>query len=419
MGGVRPGAGFESPAAMRHRWLVGIFAFCAAWAVLVAVVSNDRNHQMWGDIAAVGYGLALLALLAVRHSRAVDLAIGLAFLGGLVVPLGYLAVRSMYQPEVAVVAHSGLSLLHHGTPYRSPAALAKLQKVNDYNPYLPLMALFGLPSALWGGELNLLTDPRVWFGIVFVAVFWLALRRGGARDPGRWTFLVAATPVIAFELAVGGTDVPMVAFLCLGFAYLWQRKPVLAGLALGIGASMKATAWPALLVAVALLAIRDGKQAVSRFALTAVGVVAVCVGPFLASDPKALVVNTIEFPLGLAGITSAAQSPLPGEIISKTWPGTGHTIVVAMLVLAGLAVAASLVFKPPRSVPRAVALLAGAMTLMFVLAPSTRFGYFIYPAALAIWVYAAWVGRKADDDELGEIAVDFLPARVPEGPPPT
>jgi hypothetical protein len=82
-------------------------------------------------------------------------------------------------------------------------------------------------------------------------------------------------------------------------------------------------------------------------------------------------------------------------------------------------VAASLVFKPPRSVPRAVALLAGAMTLMFVLAPSTRFGYFIYPAALAIWVYAAWVGRKADDDELGEIAVGFLPARVPEGPPPT
>ena len=66
-----------------------------------------------------------------------------------------------------------------------------------------------------------------------------------------------------------------------------------------------------------------------------------------------------------------------------------------MLALAGLAVAASLVFKPPRSVPRAVVLLAGAMTLMFVLAPSTRFGYFIYPAALAIWLLAAWVGRKA------------------------
>jgi hypothetical protein len=93
--------------------------------------------------------------------------------------------------------------------------------------------------------------------------------------------------------------------------------------------------------------------------------------------------------------------------------------VVVLLALAGLAVAASLVFKPPRSVPRAVVLLAGAMTLMFVLAPSTRFGYFIYPAGLAIWLLAVWVGRREEEAELGEITVDFLPARVPEGPPAT
>ena len=78
-----------------------------------------------------------------------------------------------------------------------------------------------------------------------------------------------------------------------------------------------------------------------------------------------------------------------------------------------------LVFRPPTSVPRAVALLAGAMTLMFVLAPSTRVGYFIYPAGLSIWVFAAWAGRRADadEDDLGEISVDFLPARVPDVPP--
>ena len=35
------------------------------------------------------------------------------------------------------------------------------------------------------------------------------------------------------------------------------------------------------------------------------------------------------------------------------------------------------------------------------------------------WLLAVWVGRKADEDELGEIAVDFLPARVPDGPPAT
>ena len=112
----------------------------------------------------------------------------------------------------------------------------------------------------------------------------------------------------------------MVAFLCLGFAYLWQRKPVLAALALGIAASMKATAWPALVVAVALLWVRDGRRAVRTFTLIAVGVVVVCVGPFLINHPKALVVNTIKFPLGLAGVISAAQSPLIGHLIASTWP---------------------------------------------------------------------------------------------------
>jgi hypothetical protein len=432
---------------MRRRWLVGIFAVSAVWAIAVAVVSNDNVHQTWGQMAAVGYGLALAIVLVVRHSRTADIALGVAFLGGLVVPLGYLAARGLWQPEVWVVARSGMTLIHHGTPYANPAALARTQQPNDYNPYLPVMALFGLPRAFF--DLGLLTDPRVWFGLVFLGVFWLSLRQGGARDPGRWTLLVAATPVIAFELAVGGTDVPMVAFLCLGFAYLWpplagrpaltgrdgaprtrwgrsagnatatalQYRPVLAGLALGIGASMKATAWPALLVAAALLWATEGKRAVRNFALTALGVMVVCVGPFVFVHPKALVVNTIEFPLGLASVQSAARSPLPGYLIASTWGHTGHTVVVVLLGLAGLAIALSLVLRPPRSVPRAVALLAGAMTLMFVLAPSTRVGYFIYPAALAIWVLAARAGRQADEELLGEIDVSFLPADVPETPP--
>jgi len=400
---------------MRRRWLAGIFAVSTIWAILVAVISNDHVHQLWGEVAAVGYGLALAVVLVLRHARTADIALGVAFIGGLIVPLSWLAASGQWQPEVGVVANSGWALIHHGTPYADPAALASTLDPNAYNPYLPVMALFGLPRAFF--NLGLLTDPRVWFGVVFLGIFWLALREGGARDPGRWAVLVAGTPVIAFELAVGGTDVPMVAFLCLGFAYLWVSKPGLAGLALGIGASMKATAWPALLVAVALLWVRDGSLAVRRFALAALGVMAVCLGPFIIGHPKAIVVNTIRFPLGLASVKSDARSPLPGYLIASTWPGAGHTIVVAMLALAGLAVAASLVFKPPRSVPRAVMLLAGAMTLMFVLAPSTRVGYFIYPAGLAIWVFAVWAGRRADEADLSEIAVDVLPARVPDVPP--
>ena len=400
---------------MRRRWLVGIFAVSALWAILVAVISNDQVHQLWGEMSAVGYGLALAVVLVLRHARNTDIALGVSFLGGLIMPLGWLAARGLWQPEVGVVANSGWTLIHQGTPYADPAVLAGTMDADAYNPYLPVMSLFGLPRAFF--NLGLLTDPRLWFGAVFLLVFWLALREGGARDPGRWAVLAAGSPVIAFELAVGGTDVPMVAFLCLGFAYLWVRKPVLAGLALGIGASMKATAWPALLVAVVLLWVRESGRTVRRFTLAALGVVAVCIGPFIVGHPKAIVVNTIAFPLGLASVKSAARSPLPGYLIAATWPGIGHTVVVVMLALAGLAVAASLVFKPPRSVPRAVVLLAGAMTLMFVLAPSTRVGYFIYPAGLAIWVFTSWAGRRADADDLGEISVDLLPARVPDVPP--
>jgi len=253
-------------------------------------------------------------------------------------------------------------------------------------------------------DLGLLTDPRIWFGVVFLIVFWFALRRGGAVNPGRWTILVAGSPVIAFELAVGGTDVPMVGFLCLGFALLYHKGrsasvtfAVLAGLALGIASAMKATAWPALVVAVVLILVQDGKKAAWAFAGTALGVVAVCVGPFFVIHPKSLVDNTIKFPLGLASVRSQASSPLLGHIIASTWHTAGNAVVVVLLVLAAVAVGLSLVLRPPRSVTRAVVLLAGAMTLMFVLAPSTRFGYFIYPATLAIWLFAVRAGRLADD----------------------
>ena len=392
--GVRLGAGWQSPAAMPRRWLAAVFGVSAIFASLVAIFSTDSVHQLWGAMAACGYGLAVAAVLGWRK-RGADLALGLSFVGALVLPLAWMAAKALEQPEVAVVARSAVTLIHQGSPYAGVAALANTHDPNNFNPYLPVMALFGLPRALIGG--GALTDPRVWFGVVFLVVFWLALRRGGAQHPARWAILVAASPVIAFELAVGGTDVPMVAFLCLGFALLWAApgqacRPALAGLALGVASAMKATAWPAVIVAIALLAARDGKRAVGAFTATVVAVMAVCVGPFLV-HPRSLVENTIEFPLGLAHVISQASSPLPGHVIADTGR-LGHAIVVAALIVAGLAVVVSLIVRPPRTVPRAVVLLAAAMTVMFVLAPSTRFGYFIYPATLAVWLAAVVAGRR-------------------------
>jgi hypothetical protein len=53
-------------------------------------------------------------------------------------------------------------------------------------------------------------------------------------------------------------------------------------------------------------------------------------------------------------------------------------------------------------VPAATWRLVIGLTAMFVLAPSTRFGYFIYPAALVVWLYVAKAGRAPaaqDPDE--------------------
>src|SRR5215471_12578153 len=104
-------------------------------------------------------------------------------------------------------------------------------------PCLPLMTLFGIPRALLG--FSVLTDPRIWFGVGFMIIFAAALAVTGARDVVRWTVLVTASPVIAFSLSVGGTDVPVLACVCLGLALLWREPhPLLAGLAFGVATAM-------------------------------------------------------------------------------------------------------------------------------------------------------------------------------------
>lgn len=388
--GLRLGDAWRTPVTWPGFWLAGLFAVSAIYAGVFGLVSTEPVHRLWGGIAVAGYGVAMLALLVARGRRwGTDLALAASLLGALLVPLSVMAVRHLQQPEVAVVARSASMLIHHGTPYASAGSLASTTDPNAFNPYLPVMTLFGLPRALFGG--GALTDPRIWFGLAFLFVFAWALRAGGASDTWRWTALVAASPVVALELAVGGTDVPMVACLCLGFALLARGRIALAGVALGIAAGMKATAWPGLVVAIVMLTARDGWRAAVRFTMTAVVVAAVCVGPFLV-HARDLVVNTIKFPLGLAGIQSAAASPLPGHLIAGTGH-TGHSIVVGLLAATAAGVAVILLLRPPRTVPRAVWLLVWAMSLMFVLAPSTRFGYFIYPGTLALWLIAVTTGN--------------------------
>jgi Glycosyltransferase family 87 len=390
---------WQSPRAIPRLWMTIAFTGCAGYAFAMSLVTTNELHRLWGVFAACAYLLAAMAVLAWK-TRGTDLALLISLTGALGVPLSLMAVNRMHQPEVAVINQSASMLVHHGTPYLGPAALAAARSPNIFDPYGPLMTSFGLPRALLG--FAAVTDPRIWFGAGFVVAFGLALAVAGVRDVVRWTALITASPVIAFSLTVGGTDVPVLACQCLGLALLWRRpRPLLAGLTLGAAAAMKATAWPALLVAVVLVAARDGKREAAVMAGAALAVVAVIVGPVMIIEPRALVQNTIAFPLGLASVKSAAVSPLPGRLLAETGR-VGRLFALALLVLAALALVVSVWLRPPRSVPAATWFLVIGLSLMFLLAPATRFGYFVYPVGLLAWLaisQLSWQGSGPGEEE--------------------
>jgi hypothetical protein len=326
----------------------------------------------------------------------------LAGLGGAVfAPLAWMAAAGRAPPEIGVIVRSAALFLRQGTPYVSATALAAAHSPNAYDPYLPALIVFGMPRALLGG--GLLTDPRLWFGAVFAVTFGAALAIAGTPRPGWWVAAVTASPVIAFPLAVGGDDLPVLGLLCLGLAVAASGRdrswlhPVAAGLVLGLAAAMKATAWPALAVAVVLIGARQGRRAAAGFGLAAAAVALFADGPALAVAPGAMAANTIMFPLGMAKVASPAASVLPGHLIAAAGAG-GHWVAVALLVIAGVAVGVSVLVSPLKDVQTAGWRLVIGLTLMFLLAPASRAGYFVYPLGLSAWLLLArpsgpgWLG---------------------------
>ena len=380
-----------------------LLAASALFACAVALFSATSPERLWGLLAAGPYAAAAIAALAGRPGRRIAVAVSLA--GALIVPLAWMAWAGRGQPEVSVVIRSAGLFLHNGTPYQGAHAVATAHNPYVYNPYLPALALFGLPHALFGG--GLLTDPRVWFGVVFVLGFAGTLALSRVPRPWLWTAVVTASPIIAFPLTTGGDDLPVLALICLGLALLravQSPRPmvriILAGATLGLAAAMKATAWPALAVAVVLAAARDGKRPAAWLAAAAIAVPFAVDGPVLISQPAAVVSNTILFPLGLTKIKSPAASFLPGHLIAEAW-GPGHLVAIALVLLAGAGVAASLALRPPRDERAAGWRLVIGLVLMFAFAPASRFGYGVYPLGLACWLLLATPAASGPGDQSG------------------
>ncbi len=400
----------------RSRWAAAWYGLFAVYAGITAVVSAASYERTWGDRAVGAYAVASLVALTWRsHGR--DAAIGVSFVGALIGPLVWLSAKAPPTPDVQVVARSAMLLLRHGNPYISPAELAHLPGHLGYNPYLPAMVLFGIPRAL--GLSGWVSDPRVWLAVATLVLFILAFRIAGRRDAVRCSVLGMGTPIVAFPLALGITDPPILALVCFALALLSRSTRPLstwlpAAIAIGLGCAMKFTAWPALPVLVALVATRDGARAAVKFTAAAVGTMAALVAacaPAALSKPGTLFQNTVLFPLALTHAQTPAASPLPGHLLANTGHA-GHLVAVGLLVAAGLAVTVSLVIRPPADGSAAALRLAIGLAVLFALSPAARFGYFAYPAGLLGWIVLSRVPPAADAQDVDQ---DRLPTDRTEG----
>src|ERR1700733_4979169 len=122
------------PGRGRAVWYAGF----ALYAAGVALFSGPGLDHWWGAWAAGGYAVAaLITLTAARRAWAGRLAVAAAIAGALVAPALWLMTREPTPPDVAVVARSGVLLLHHGTPYLPLASLSAGGWL-AYTPYPPV-----------------------------------------------------------------------------------------------------------------------------------------------------------------------------------------------------------------------------------------------------------------------------------------
>jgi hypothetical protein len=349
-------------------------------------------QRSWGLWAAAGYVLAAVTVM-LRGPRCRTAALIVAVTGALAAPLTWQVtfgdkMSRFGEGSLTVVTRAAVLLLRHGTPYL-PAD--QISRFLDYNPYEPAMTVFGLPAAV--GLHGATGNPRLWMGITTAAVLAAAFRLARPGSVLRCTTFALASPVLALPLTTGLTDPPVLALLGLAFACVaarpGQRIQLAAAIALGTACAIKATAWPALPVIAALLAARHGGRAAARFVVTA-GITATALSAAMAwasvIAPATLLQNTALFPLGLTRYQTAADSPLPGHLLAVTGT-TGRWVAIVLLCAAGLAMTASLVVRPPADTRAAVFRLAVSLALVFTLAPASRWGYFVYPAALVGFVH--------------------------------
>ncbi|MEU7786332.1 glycosyltransferase 87 family protein [Amycolatopsis sp. NPDC049159] len=402
------------------RWDLGFYLVCLAFALPTALKSEFYGYRVWGNFATVAYGFGVLhsgwLLWSAHRGRAPRGVLGSRWCGiaavgllAMILPLALLVIRRLTgvdwlitpfswaaQPEVWVIERSADLLLHHGTPYVDVTALGRPPEVNDYTPYGPVMALFGLPRAVFGGSpvADALTDARWVFALAACACVlgtlkllkWPKVPVGAAQ-------LALACPLTALTWAVAGPDLAIVGLLVLACALAATGRVAWSGLVLALVISAKLIVAPAAAVLAVFVLVRRGKPALARFLAALVATTAALHLPVYLVDPAAFVEHVFRFPLGMGAVRSPAASPLPGHLIA----GLGVVGQVTAFVLVGAAAVAVLVWlvrRPPANGSDALLRVAVGLGALILLTPATRYGYLVYPLVL---LGAHLVFRVAED----------------------
>ncbi len=418
-----------------------LYLASAIFALLTIYTSTNALYQVWGRMALSPFAFGTVAsgvlawvvwrtrrrqaghaLTKIQLRRAWLARIVVAvcvFAGALAIPLGFEILwrfdgvaGSHQQPEVVTVEVGGQDLVRGQDPYHDLVRLPHAVRYHapgepDYAgflPYLPLMAVAGIPSEIWPN--NGLSDARIFFCLTTLAVAAVALYlcRANGRRKIRALQALVILPLAALPLATGGDDIPVAAFLLLAMVLAQRRRPFASGVILGIASAMKFTAWP--LAALALFAARD-REGKRRPLVMLAGMLVVAVPtifPFALRGPFALIDDVVLFPLGLSAIPSTAASALPGHVLVTAFPSLSRALPLSVGIVLSVLLARHLYRHTPRTASEVCNIAGVVMSALILLAPNPRVGYLLYPINFFVWAYLL-----AEPEPEPEPAPDLLP----------
>lgn len=370
--------------AQRQRADSVLYLICAGFAALTLVIGLP-THRIWAMWALPSYTLvALLGFVLSRYGRrdVRCVLLATATVGALLAPIAVLVGSSAAQPEVTAVQRAGARMIDVGSLYPSGAELAA--EVQHWGfaaflPYLPGMAVFGIPHAWTNGALW--TDARLAFGLVYVGCVVAVLAHARA-DRGRLWLVLVASPIVALPLTTGGHDLPVTGLMLVALLLAARNRAGYSGLAAGLAGALKTIAWPLVPALVATTWVRRGARPALTLAAGGLAIPVLVLLPWIPAM-DALIMHTVQFPAGVLDGQNPNSSPLPGYLLTEYVPG-GRVLALTLLLISAGSVGASLLLSPPRDEKQAARRVALGLVLAALFLPTPRFGYLICPLILML-----------------------------------